>query len=326
MSKKITKHIIIIHDNDQDGYCSMAITAQALKQPHIEITNLPIKHNDDRNISMDDKYTDIYILDYSMPVTWVEHNRTLGKNVTVIDHHKSTIDMWSHAVELKDNTRYEDNSDATKGSLTLIFDEQNNNGTTKSASLLTWEYFHPNKEVPWAVTMINNWDIWNHEDPQVVMFHYGMQCVNLSDKYLWKELFSGNVESCARIMQIGQLVGSHWVVTMNEMAETHSFEIDMKDMRLVCCNNQFRSSYDMESVFDETKHDAVCWFWFDPTNKNRPWKFSARTNKDGINLLNIAEAFNGGGHPHSCGWSMTGMEFSEFLNYAIEPKEQSNND
>jgi oligoribonuclease NrnB/cAMP/cGMP phosphodiesterase (DHH superfamily) len=259
----------------------------------------PWKHNKDlRTCVVDtDKWDDIYIVDLAPPLTWIRDLLLNGFRVVIVDHHATSVHTYEDVVE--DN-------------LTLCIEEG------KSATQLAWELLYGDtKPMPWVAQMISDWDIWNHEDPQVIPFHFGMECLDKNEAKLWTALFKGDPSACMNIMQMGQLIGAYWYNNMNEITSSHSYTITKDDKKFIVCNGWFLSSYDFAASFDEEKLDAMMWFRFVPTSTDKPWWVSFRTTKDGMDMSKIVEPYGGSGHKQTASCNMTHEELREWL--PVEP-------
>ena len=302
----IEHRILIVHDKDQDGYCAANIIKQYKKQPTVAVGMVPWGHSKNlRTLVIDpDKWDEIFIVDLVAPYTWIMDLLTNGFDVTVMDHHKTTINNLHDLVE----------NNSTGSKFKLFWDDK------LSACGVAWKAFYNNTPMPWTVQMVNNWDLWQHEDPQVIPFHYGMECIDMSNDYIWRELIKGDPGSCSQIMQMGQMVGAFWINKQNETSTSHNFIIDKHGLKFMCCNGWFTSSYDFAAAFDKSDCDAMMWFRFTPNQGNYPWRVSFRTTKEGVDLLSIAEQYRGGGHPTACGCNLTTEEMKEWfpVNYTVE--------
>lgn len=300
-SPKIEHRILVVHDKDQDGYCAANIIKQYKKQPTVAVGMVPWGHSKDlRTLVIDpDKWDEIFIVDLVTPLTYVKDLLLNGFKVTIIDHHDTTLTNLSEVKE-EGLEAILDSSMATCGG--------------------TWKYLYNETPMPWVVQMINNWDIWNHEDPQVIPFHYGMECINMGDSKLWSALLKGDPQSCAQIMQMGQLVGSYWVNEQNEITTDHHFTVTKDGLRFMVCNGWFTSSYDFAAAFSKGEHDALMWFRFAPNQGQYPWRISFRTTKEDVDLLKFAEAYRGGGHKQACGCNMTQEELINWITYQSGPR------
>jgi len=298
---KIEHRILIVHDKDQDGYCAAHIVKQYKKQPTVAVGMVAWGHSKDlRTLVIDpDKWDEIFIVDLVTPLTYVKDLLLNGFKVTIIDHHETTLTNLAGVEE---------------EGLEAILD------SSTSACGGTWKHFYNDTPMPWVVQMVNNWDIWKHEDPQVIPFHYGMECINLEDHKIWAAMLKGDPQSCAQIMQMGQLVGSYWINEQNEITSSHSFTVVKDGLKFMVCNGWFTSSYDFAGTFQKGEHDAMMWFRFAPGQGEYPWRISFRTTKEDIDLLKYAEAYRGGGHKQACGCNMTQEELIMWITTQSGPR------
>jgi nanoRNase/pAp phosphatase (c-di-AMP/oligoRNAs hydrolase) len=84
--------------------------------------------------------SEVYILDFSYPKETLRNEHARAAKLLVIDHHKTA----------------EEN---LQGEPYLIFDN------TKSGAVLSWEYFHPEVEVPTLLKHIQDRDLWTWKLP-----------------------------------------------------------------------------------------------------------------------------------------------------------------
>lgn len=127
--------IIIYHDQCRDGFGS---AYAAWKKFGDNATYIPLKTQVELPVDLKDK--EIYILDYSFDKETLTDLIAKNKLVKVIDHHKSA----EEAV-----TSFPNN----------IFD------MSHSGAVLSWQFFHPNVEVPSLLKYIEDHDIWKFKLP-----------------------------------------------------------------------------------------------------------------------------------------------------------------
>jgi oligoribonuclease NrnB/cAMP/cGMP phosphodiesterase (DHH superfamily) len=82
----------------------------------------------------------IYLLDFIFPREVIEELRSKGNRVVVIDHHKSAMN-------------------ALDGLPDTVFDME------KAASVLAWEHFFPDAEVPELLQYVQDYDLWKFDLP-----------------------------------------------------------------------------------------------------------------------------------------------------------------
>lgn len=122
--------VIIYHDQCRDGFGS---AYAAWKKFGDSASYIPRKTQDSVPEGLVDK--ELYILDYSYEKEALEQLRATNKSVVVIDHHESA----KEAV-----TAFSEN----------VFD------INRSGAVLSWQYFHPETEVPKLLLYIEDHDLW----------------------------------------------------------------------------------------------------------------------------------------------------------------------
>lgn len=128
---EIHKDIVIIyHDQCRDGFGS---AYAAWKKFGDDASYVPLKNQVELPAGLIDK--ELYILDYSFKKDVLEELRHTNKKVVVIDHHQSAAEAV---------TAFPEN----------IFDQDH------SGAVLSWQYFHPDTEVPSLLLYVEDHDIW----------------------------------------------------------------------------------------------------------------------------------------------------------------------
>jgi uncharacterized protein len=84
--------------------------------------------------------TDVFIVDFSYPREVLEEIKNASTSLVVLDHHKTAMD------DLKDFPG-------------AMFD------MNKSGARLAWEYFHPDKDVPELIELVEDRDLWRFKLP-----------------------------------------------------------------------------------------------------------------------------------------------------------------
>ncbi|MCA9366219.1 hypothetical protein KC722_01430 [Candidatus Kaiserbacteria bacterium] len=127
--------IIIYHDQCRDGFGS---AYAAWKKFGYDASYIPRKRDDKVPEGLEGK--EIYILDYSYSKDILNQLVATNKKVTVIDHHESAKEAVASFPE-------------------NVFD------LAHSGAVLSWQYFHPDIEVPKLLLYIEDHDLWNNALP-----------------------------------------------------------------------------------------------------------------------------------------------------------------
>lgn len=263
--------ICFYHSKDLDGHCSGAIVRYF--RPSIEM--IPFNYADNFPWDQVAKHDEIYMVDLSLPPDEMEKLFRLKKNGLIwIDHHETAINDCPS--EIKGLRRIGD-----------------------AACELTWEYLSMASGTPFAVWLLGRYDVWDHENKDVIPFQYGLKRHNTDpskEMGLWKELLSGGDEKTKELIKEGAIIKGY-VDGFYKRVCKNAFEINFDGYRAIVVNTQETSTYTFDSVYDKTKHDLMIGFFTD----GKYWHCSLRSNK--INVGQLAKSHGGGGHREAAGFS-----------------------
>ncbi len=265
--------ICIYHNADLDGYCSAAIVQY--KFPECRMVGL--NYGDPVPDMLPGE--EVIIVDFSFGKEIME---SIDENqlLTWIDHHKLDID----------NIR----------GLRKI-------GT--AACVLTWQYFMKDP-VPLSVQLIGSYDVWDHKDPRVVPFQYGMRCEEYKYLSAWKPYFFS--ESLVEDTIKTGLDVITYVRQFNQIQfEVLGFKIKLATVNGVehtgLIINGFKPSF-----YDEDAYDYYI-FW--STEKDGTIRVSLRSKK--YDVSKIARVYGGGGHTHAAGFQCSFELIKEIYKHEI---------
>ncbi len=294
--------ICFYHSADLDGHCSGAVIKW--KYPDCEMRGW---NYGDEFPWTDVEGCDVIMVDICLQ-PFFEHMPRLNeitKSLVWIDHHKSEIDEYSSW--LKDGTMAK-----TIDGLRDI---------KKAACELCWEYFYPigeyaykypdvdgsgnhafqNGEIPTAIKLLGRYDVWDLEaDDRIMPFQWGMRLekdtlpenIEFWERFLW-----GNDFEVREVVGKGKLILKFRDSENSKYCSGFSFETKFEGLKFICLNRGMTNSQMFDSVFDETKHDAMLTFSW----KKGKWTVSMYTTKD-LDLSKIAKKYGGGGHQKACGF------------------------
>jgi len=169
---------VCYHHNDADGWASGAIVNAPINLAvgyHTKLNNSAILNTCSGKV--------VAIVDFSFPRETMEFIVKCAKAVLWIDHHEESAPLKDMGLE-------------------GIHD------TSVAACILTWNYFNEGKEIPKAVRLVGDRDIWKFEDPDSEPFGHGLStlpgCMDPSSE-LWQRLLE-NDELIPKIVEIGQVI------------------------------------------------------------------------------------------------------------------------
>jgi uncharacterized protein len=209
---------------------------------------------------------DVYILDFSYSRPEIERMKAEARSLQVVDHH--------HTAE-----------EALRGLDYAIFDG------SKSAAVLSWEFFHPGEAVPRILEYVMDKDLWLHRLPRSREVFAGLSSHPM-DFSVWNEL---DVETLAE-------EGVHVLRYQDEM------------VRLLCSNRRFdvlagyrvpvvnAPVFGSEVGAELLKMHPECPFvalYFDRADGKRQWSLRSREEFD---VSEVARSFQNGGHRQAAGF------------------------
>ena len=278
------------HSADLDGHCSGAIVK--LANPDCEMIGMDYGEP----FPWASVYPEeiVILIDFSLqPFSDMLRLNRLSELVW-IDHHKSAID--------------EAQGTEVRGILDSDY----------AACELAWRHFFPNDRMPTAVHLLGRYDIWKHkETPGSLEFQYGMrlEADTWPDSALWKTLLvspgsdsfpSLNAEArTAQITQAGALCLAYEKVQNEKFMSAYGFECEFDGLKCIAANKGMGNSLTFESVYDPSKHDAMCMFAY----KNGKWTVSLYSTKPEIDVSAVCKARGGGGHKGAAGFQCKELPF-----------------
>lgn len=279
------KIVCFYHSTDLDGHCSGAIVRKALPQAHL----VGVNYGDGVPWDLINKDTLVVIVDFSFPMADMHRIQAEAKGLVWIDHHKSAIEAAGKEYFYSSGIR-------------RIGD---------AGCELAWEYFFNIGTMPRAVRLLGRYDVWDHQDLEVLPFQMGLRLYDTSpecDK-TWEPLLQGTYPVDA----IGRILGEGYTILryqdkQNEMyAKSCAFETELGGLRCIAVNRRLTNSKIFDSVYDPERHDAMLVFGW----QKGEWCCSLYTgNRPDVDVSKVAKGFGGGGHAGAAGFSCSVLPFA----------------
>ena len=216
----------------------------------------------------------IFILDFSFPKEVLVEMSKTAQLVTVIDHHKKSID------DLIDfNTTLYD--------INLILDD------TQSGCVLAWNYFHPENNVPELLYHIQDRDLWvfelqNTKEIAASLWHKPREFK------LWDNLMVQ--EDIDNLIAEGKTIQRVQDKQVEDIA-IKAHKVKLNGMQGYAVNSCIHHSSLGNILADRHNTFGVVYFY------DGKWRYSIRgTGKVDVN--EIAKQFGGGGHKNAAGWTL----------------------
>ncbi len=270
--------ICFYHSADLDGHCSGAIVKH--KYPDCELYGIdygdefPWDKVKDQNVIM---------VDFSLqPFSDMIRLNQEAKTLDWIDHHISAI---------KD---YEECGDIFPSFL----DDK------KAACELTWEYLLGRATLPYVVTLLGRYDVWDHII-DVLPFQYGVRLYKTDpawDMENWLDWFNCFPH---KILDKGKTILKYVEQDNEKYVKFSSFEVNLHNFKCIVINRMMTNSQMFDSVWDPEKYDVMLTFGY----KKNQWTVSLYTDKEGVDVSEIAKKFGGGGHKQAAGFQCSSLPF-----------------
>ncbi len=274
------------HSADLDGHCSGAV----VKYFYPECELIGINYGDEfpwENIGPDEV---IYMVDFSLqPFTGMIQLANKTPHFHWIDHHKTAIEEHAKINTLGD-----------------MIHGLRRDGI--GACQLIWEYLSPYGDIPYAIELLAQYDVWNHSNPETLPFQYGMRLKDTwPDKAigLWRSLFK-NESAVKPIIEQGKTVIEYVTQDNAKYCASCAFDTELDGLKCVAINKMLTNSQVFDSVWDIKKYDAMLTFGY---RKGR-WTVSLYTSKPGVDVSVIAKSRGGGGHKQAAGFQCNELPFA----------------
>jgi oligoribonuclease NrnB/cAMP/cGMP phosphodiesterase (DHH superfamily) len=270
--------LIIYHDKDFDGIASGAILKE--KYPHAKLQG----YDHGRPIDFDIP-KNVIIVDIALPMD-IMFELSKTSKITWIDHHISSYNKYIKLAE--EHGEFCD----------VVFDVKN------AACVNTWKYLYPDKDVPYAIQLIADYDIYNNSDKdhwnnEVLPFQYAMRTIcNTIDEFPINIIYGSSL--IGKLIEKGTIILEYQRSTNEYISTRNAFESKFKGLNALCLNNLGGGSMTVDSVYDETKHDIIVLFGFN----GKKWHVFISTTKEHIDCSVIATSMGGGGHKMAAGFDV----------------------
>lgn len=239
----------------------------------------------------------VWILDFSYPA---EVLKRFAQNTTltvVLDHHESA---QRSLADLPPVYRH------TNSNLRVHFD------MNKSGARLAWEYFHPTKEVPWMIKMIEDRDLWNFQYRDSKPFGAYLNSMPM-DFPTWHKIryaaegfyVVDKTEEYRMMIAEGNAIIRAMQMDANQMCQRREFAYltgkDGKQYLAVYANATVNFSEVAHRLLElEPTAQLAIVYGDDVRTGQRIFSLRSRKHED-IHVGEIAEKYGGGGHKHAAG-------------------------
>ncbi|MFH1691831.1 MAG: hypothetical protein ABIC68_04600 [Candidatus Omnitrophota bacterium] len=276
------------HSADLDGHCSGAIVK--LKYPDCEMFG--INYGDAFPWDKIEKGEKVFMVDFALQPFKPNMIKLFNKCELIwVDHHKSAIDEFEK-IQLNEGLYIQG---------ARCFDN------SQAGCELTWEYLF-DTDVPRAVKLLSEYDVWNHSDADTLPFQFGLRMYEThpNEQSLWMQLFGiDGLNPLDQIIGEGTIILSYQATENKKYCSACSFETELDGLKCIAINKMLTNSQIFDSVWNPEKYDAMLSFGY----RKGSWTVSLYSNKPEIDVSKIAKARGGGGHKGAAGFQCDILPF-----------------
>lgn len=268
--RKATKDIIVLyHAECTDGFGAAWV---AHRYFGYRAEYHPVRHQTPPPEGLVDK--EVYMLDYTYPREITQNLMETNKRVTALDHHVSVKDV-------------------TKTTTDGVYDNEH------SGVMIAWNYFFPNEEPPFLLKIIEDQDLYRHRYEETRPLIDWLDLYDFEfEKY---DRLADDMEDPQKREQAvrqGNLIRQYQEKMVERLIANTSYEAMFEGYRVRVVNTeQFHS--EVAGALADKEGIGVAW-------RVRPdgVVVSLRTQREDVNLSELASRYGGGGHAKSAGFTV----------------------
>lgn len=277
--------LVIYHASCADGFCA-AWTAWRKIRDQAEYVYAQYGWD-----PPDVEGKNVAILDFSYKRSVLEDMLEKANSLVVLDHHK---------------TAKED----LEGLENAVFDE------TKSGAVLAWEFFWPGEIVPLHVRYIEDRDLWKWELNRSQDYNAGMRLVDFDFESYNKLVMSA--DGTDKILREGKIIRSYDEKIAKRWAKKAvPVQLLGQDVLMLNYSGHLVSEVGHAMCQREGYQIALLWHY---NGAERQIVCSLRSEE--VECLPLARRFDGGGHPHACGFKWSG-HIEDLVSFQNKSEEES---
>ena len=179
-----------------------------------------------------------------------------------------------------------------------------------AACELTWGYLFPERPLPRAVRLLSLWDVWDHAEPDVAGFQYGMRARGpRPENQLWRTLFhdSAACEMVDVIAREGCAIAQYRERSDSRLVHSASFRTRLDGYDALAVNRLLANADVFDAHSERKRVPLLIMFGWD----GRPaWRVTLSTAREGeVDCSKIAVRHGGGGHAGCAGFVCRQLPF-----------------
>lgn len=297
--------IKILHHTDPDGYCAgfwVRTYAQEKCEPYECIAMDYDKPTPFDRIAPGDE---VWIVDFSIPVTDMDKLLSITPNVVWCDHHKTSIEKYKDYPITIEGLRV----DGIAGcELTCIYSKIKRLEGFKcygSLPIILSPKTHSYKDyVPYFTQLIGDRDVWKWEYGEETEFFYlGLQMFDMNpESNVWDMLI--NSEYHLNLIESGKVIKKYRDSWAKEYVDKFGFPVTFEGYRCYAVNiGKSGTEFFGEKV---KEYDILIPFIY---TKDGNWTFSLYSVNENVDCSELAKKYGGGGHRGAAGFLAKTLPF-----------------
>lgn len=268
---------LCLYHNDPDGCCAAAVVRRALGK---QVALQPMEIGDPMPWERLQEYEQIVMVDYSLPPEEMRRLRDDWELVWV-DHHKTSLVLLGEEMAEVPGER----------------------SLEAAACVLTWRTFFPDQEVPQAVALVGDRDIWRMQYPETRAFSEGLYRSDFSpdNDALWVPLLNDEQEQVQELIERGEVLYQARMLEIEEVVNRYGFEITFEGHRTLAVNHH--GTGDMGEYIREQGYTIG--YCFVEVLRDGRLRTDVTLYSDQVDVSQLARKHGGGGHPGAAGFQFT---------------------
>lgn len=286
-----TQPLCIYHGNCIDGWASAMVVYQYYGG-EVELLAADYKKPEVGILAAADRK--VIIVDFSYKLDDMKNLCGVAASILLIDHHKTAFE------ELHDWTLSNEFHTLTQTKQIKIHINLNYSG-----AVLTWQHFYPDYPTPWALKLVEDYDLWKFHLKGTEEFNAALRMVPFdlnSYNLIWSSLLNTNDEGVAttivnKLLIEGRIVNAYLQIAVVKQVQ-NAYMAEFEGHKVPICNV---SAVDLVSkVGNVLCHQAT--FAISYYIQGDTVSFSLRSKEFDVSTL--AKKYGGGGHKHAAGFSL----------------------
>lgn len=300
----LAKNVVFYHQSDVDGRMAGAIVRKAILDANSTLEMIPFSYQEIDGLRFNLMYPqaqNVFFVDCSPKKDEAAAIMEGGAKVIIIDHHKTSIEEFG------------DNAFRQKyaGKLLTYFD------TERCGALLAFNYFFPEKEVPYALHLADVYDRWqkgSRDWQKAEYFNNSLMTMewDASEPMFEPMIFNKNEIHTGLHIKGGKDITQTLWLEYTRIARKSGGTLNWEGVNFFILNTPLGNSKAVGFAPQPGVHQAILLYHFSPHAGK--WVVSLYQMADRLHwegdLSHIAKKYGGGGHAGACGFSCDTLPFS----------------